>query len=151
MLKLTKKADYGMMAMHYLAQHADEGPHSARDIAESYSIPFPILAKTLQQLARAQLIASQHGSAGGYVLSRPAHTISTLDIISAFDGPPVITSCATLHGRCDMANHCKVKEPLLRVNESIRGLLCRITVADLIDTPNRSQQAIDKTLISILH
>ncbi len=102
MLRLTKRADYGMMAMRYLAKHADEGPRSARDIAESYSIPLPVLAKTLQMLARAELIASQQGAMGGYVLARSTQWISAFDIISAFDGPPVITSCTTVHGSCEM-------------------------------------------------
>ncbi len=133
LLKLTKRADYGMMAMRYLAEHADEGPHSTRDIAASNDIPYPVLAKTLQALARAQLITSQHGAMGGYVLARPAHTISTLDVISAFDGPLVITSCATLHGTCNIIGRCTVKEPLSRVNNSIRHLLDSITIADLTD------------------
>ncbi len=133
MLKLTKRADYGMMAMRYLAEHADDGrAHSARDIADAYNIPLPVLAKTLQQLARAELIASQHGAMGGYALARPARTISTLDVISAFDEPPVITSCTTVHGTCDMMHHCKVKEPLRRVNDGIRTLLTSISIADLM-------------------
>ncbi len=87
MLKLTKRADYGMMAMRYLAEHADDGrPHSARDIADAYNIPLPVLAKTLQTLTRARLVASRHGAMGGYALARSARTISTLDVISAFDG-----------------------------------------------------------------
>ena len=134
MLKLTKRADYGMMAMRYLAEHADDGrPHSARDIADAYNIPLPVLAKTLQALAKAELVASQHGALGGYALARPATTISTLEVIAAFDGPPAITSCATVHGVCEMANHCKVKEPLQRVNDGIRMLLTRISIAELAE------------------
>ncbi len=149
MLKLTKRADYGMMAMRYLAEHANNGPHSARDIAESYSIHLPVLAKTLQRLARAQLIASQHGAMGGYTLARPAHAISTFEVISAFDGPPVITSCATIHGSCEMANHCKIKEPLQRVNDGIRTLLASISIADLTKPTAHSHGA--EGLVSIVH
>ncbi len=150
MLKLTKRADYGMMAMRYLAEHADERrPHSARDIADAYNIPLPVLAKTLQRLARAELISSQHGAMGGYALARPAKAISTLDVISAFDGPPVITSCTTIHGSCEMMQHCLVKEPLQRVNESIRALLRNITVADLTNRSNSSELDRSERLVSI--
>ncbi len=150
MLKLTKRADYGMMAMRYLAEHADQGPHSARDIAESYSIPLPVLAKTLQRLARAELIASQHGAAGGYMLARPAHAISTFEVISAFDGPPVITSCTTVHGSCEMAGHCKIKEPLQRVNDGIRTLLTSISIADLTKTMETTHSHEAGGLVSIV-
>ncbi len=153
MLKLTKRADYGMMAMHYLAEHTDDGrPHSARDISDAYSIPLPVLAKTLQRLARAELISSQHGATGGYTLARPAGHISTLDVISAFDGPPAITSCTTIHGkRCEIVERCMVKEPLRRVNDGIKHLLSGISIADLT-TPLRNPGSLhDEQLVTITY
>ncbi len=140
MLRLTKRADYGMMAMRYLAEHAeDHKAHSARDIADAYKIPLPVLAKTLQALAKAELVASQHGAMGGYALARPATTISTLEVIAAFDGPPTITSCVTLHGSCEMVHHCNVKEPLRRVNERIRSVLGSISIAELAETVHQAE------------
>ncbi len=134
MLRLTKKEDYGMLAMSYLAEHAGDGRiHSARDIAVASRIPLPVLAKTLQALARADLIASQYGATGGYTLARPASTISPLEVIAAFDGPPVITSCATVNGTCEMIHHCIIKEPLRRVNDRIRNVLGSISIAELVD------------------
>ncbi|HYV74054.1 MAG TPA: Rrf2 family transcriptional regulator, partial [Candidatus Binatia bacterium] len=59
MLKLTKKADYGLIAMRHLAQHADLGACSAKDLAEMYSIPQEALAKILQRLAKAKLLTAQ--------------------------------------------------------------------------------------------
>ncbi len=153
MLKLTKRADYGMMAMRYLAEHAYDGkPHSARDISDAYNIPLPVLAKTLQRLARAELISSQHGATGGYTLARPAGNISTLDVISAFDGPPVITSCTTIHGKsCEIVEHCMVKEPLRRVNDGIKHLLSEISIADL-STPLRNTRSVyDERLVTITY
>ena len=61
MLKLTKKADYGLMAMKHLAEHAHNGACSAKDVAESYGIPPEVLAKILQRLTKAGLLHSQHG------------------------------------------------------------------------------------------
>lgn len=152
MLKLTKRADYGMLAMRYLAEHADDGRlHSARDISDAYNIPLPVLAKTLQRLARAELLSSQHGATGGYMLARSANRISAFDVISAFDGPPMITTCSTIHGRCEMIHHCTVKEPLQRVNESIRMLLCNITVADLAQTASADTAPLAEKLVSIVH
>ena len=53
MLRLTKKADYGLMALKYLAEQKDGSAHSAKDIAEAYHIPQQLLAKILQTLAKA--------------------------------------------------------------------------------------------------
>ena len=133
MLRLTKKADYGLMALKYLAEHPDLGARSAKDIAEAYHIPPPLLAKILQTLAKAGLLVSHAGTNGGYALARSAKQISAFEVIRAIDGPLFITSCITIHGACDLAGHCTIKEPLRKVNDSIKELLSGITINDLID------------------
>ncbi len=142
MLRLTKKADYGLMAMKYLAeQDGDCGAaHSAKDIAEAYHIPPQLLAKILQTLARAGLLVSHAGTNGGYALARPSSEMTAFEVIRAIDGPLFITSCITIHGACDLAGHCTIKEPLRKVNDSIKDLLNGIRIADLID-PSETQRA----------
>jgi len=95
MLKLTKKADYGLMAMKHLAEHVDHGACSAKDVAEAYGIPQEALAKILQRLAKVGLVRSQHGTHGGYTLTRDPKMISAFEVIKAIDGPLFITSCVT--------------------------------------------------------
>jgi len=75
LLKLTKKADYALMAMKHLAEHPSANSRSAKDVADAFGIPPEALAKILQRLAKAGLLHSQHGINGGYTLARPAHTI----------------------------------------------------------------------------
>jgi len=131
MLKLTKKADYGLIAMRHLAEHADRGALSAKDLADSYGIPQEALAKILQRLARAKLLVSQHGIRGGYTLARDAHEISAFDVIRAVEGPLFMTSCVTVHGECEQVDRCTVKEPLRRVSQSIEEVLSRITIGEM--------------------
>jgi Rrf2 family protein len=71
-LKLSKKADYGLIALKHLAMHYGEESFSASDIAEAYGISTPLMAKVLQKLARGGLVAARHGSSGGYTLAREA-------------------------------------------------------------------------------
>jgi len=61
--------------------------------------------------------------AGGYLLAKEPAKISALEVITAIDGPVLITSCVTSHGNCDATDRCSIKEPLQRVNESILGVL----------------------------
>src|SRR5213078_2882617 len=131
MLKLTKKADYGLMAMRHLAEHGHGAVCSAKDVAESYGIPQEALAKILQRLVKAGLLISQHGTNGGYTLARGPETISAFDVIRAIDGPLFITSCVTVRGECDQSDRCNIREPLRRVNHSIEELLRRITIPEL--------------------
>src|SRR5262245_27532938 len=133
MLKLTKKADYGLMAMKHLAEHAHEGSCSAKDISESYGIPQEALAKILQRLAKAGLLHARHGINGGYTLARDAAKISAFEVIQAIDGPLFITSCITVRGECDQTDRCTIREPLRKVNHSIEEVLRRITISEMRD------------------
>jgi Rrf2 family protein len=133
MLRLTKKADYGLMALKYLAEQTDGSAHSAKDIAEAYHIPPQLLAKILQTLAKAGLLVSHAGTNGGYALSRASTEITAFEVIRAIDGPLFITSCITIHGACDLLGHCTIKEPLRKVNDSIKDLLNGICIADLVE------------------
>lgn len=136
MLRLTKKADYGLMALKYLAEQPQAVALSAKEIAEAYHIPPPLLAKILQTLARAGILVSSAGTHGGYALARDAREISAFEVIRAIDGPLFITSCITIHGTCDLAGHCTIKEPLRKVNDSIKELLSGIRISDLAERPD---------------
>ena len=132
MLKLTKKADYGLIALRHLA--ARGGTASAKDIADSYRVPLPLLSKVLQKLVRSGLLMSEQGVNGGYRLARAAGDISTLEVIRAIDGPIILTQCFTEHAEpveCVQSEMCPVREPLRKVHEGILRLLNGISVADL--------------------
>lgn len=133
MLRLTKKADYGLMALKYLAEHPGQASLSAKDIAEAYRIPPQLLAKILQQLAREGLLQSHAGMNGGYTLARNPDSITAFEVIRIIDGPLFITSCVTDSGTCDLTNSCTIKEPLARVNESISEVLKKIRISDLVE------------------
>jgi Rrf2 family protein len=133
MLKLTKKADYGLMAMKHLAEHADHGSCSAKDVADAYGIPQEALAKILQRLVKAGLLHSQHGTNGGYTLARDPASISAFEVIGAIDGPLFITSCVTVRGECDQSDRCNVRGPLRRVSHGIEELLRSITIKEMKD------------------
>ncbi len=138
MLKLSKKADYGLIAVKHLAIYGAEGACSAADIAEKYGISTPLMAKILQKLARHRLVTARHGSSGGYQLARDPSTITALEVISAIDGPLVITSCVTSRGECYQTPTCTVREPLRRVNESILQVLSAVTISQMSEEPSGS-------------
>jgi len=133
MLRLSKKADYGLMAMKHLAERAPEGACSAKDVADAYAIPQELLAKVLQRLVKAGLLHSQHGTNGGYTLARDAAKITAYEVIRAIDGPLFITSCITVRGECGQSEHCTIREPLRRVNQSIEDVLRSITISAMKD------------------
>jgi Rrf2 family protein len=133
MLKLTKKADYGLIALKYLAEHPEKSALSAKDVADTYGIPAQLLAKILQRLTKTGLLRSQAGMNGGYALARDAREISAYEVILAIDGPFFITSCTKGSKGCELTPNCTIKEPLARVNETIAGVLKSISIHDLAE------------------
>jgi Rrf2 family protein len=133
-LKLTKKADYGLIALRHLAS-VPAGTASAKEIADAYRLPLPLLAKVLQKLTKARVLVSLAGTNGGYKLAREARSISALEVVRAIDGPVILTHCFTEHGTCEQSENCTVREPLRRVHEAILELLNRFTITDLAETP----------------
>jgi Rrf2 family protein len=131
MLRLSKKADYALMAMAHLARKP--GSSSAREIAELYGIPTELLAKVLQRLTQRGLLTSLQGTRGGYQLSRPPVSISLADVIHAIDGPVAVTACSSHAGRCGQFDTCTVRNPLRRIREIIVSALSGTSVLELAD------------------
>ena len=143
MLRLSKKADYALMAMKHLATHADRASASAREIAEQYDIPAELMAKVLQRLARRGLVLSLQGTRGGYRLARPTTQISVADIIQAIDGPLTVTACSTDDENCGQYSKCNIRDPLWRIKDRIVSALATCSLEemsadaplDAVDTP----------------
>jgi len=133
MLKLTRRADYGLIALKHLAVHRQKGSASAKEIAGFYRIPLPLLSKVLQQLGRSGFVTAEQGTRGGYRLARDPRTINALEVIRAIDGPIILTSCLTEDGDCDHTERCTVREPLRKIHEGILGLLSGITITDMTE------------------
>ncbi|HVG70546.1 MAG TPA: Rrf2 family transcriptional regulator [Vicinamibacterales bacterium] len=143
MLRLSKKADYALIAMKHLALNATRAEArvreggagapsaSAREIAEQYDIPIELLAKVLQRLVRTGLLASTQGTRGGYTLSRPPKSISVVDVIQAIDGPFTVTACSTEKHDCEQYSKCSVRDPLWQIRERIVAALGTVTLSEM--------------------
>jgi Rrf2 family protein len=137
MLRLSKKADYALIAMKHLAVRGDRtaGSSSAREIAEQYDIPIELMAKVLQRLVRRGLLQSHQGTHGGYQLARGPAQISVADVIQAIEGPVTVTACTTDEGQCEQFSKCNVRDPLFKVRERILAALGECTIAELAADP----------------
>ena len=119
MLRLSKKAEYALMALKDLASRPEAEAASAREIAGRYGIPIELMAKVLQRLVRQDLLASHHGTRGGYQLSRSARLISVADVIEAIDGPVMVTACTSADDDCEQYATCNIRDPLWRIKDQI--------------------------------
>ena len=135
MLRFTKRADYGLMAIHFIASHGDEGAVSAKRIAEEFHIPPERLAKILQQLAKKKLITSHNGPKGGYVLTRRPGAITVGQVVRALEGPLSVVSCMTEHDDCPQFARCNLRGPVQKIQASITHVLDSMTLEELAAEP----------------
>jgi Rrf2 family protein len=132
MLRLSKKADYALIAMKHLAHKAPGGTSaSAREIAEQYDIPIELMAKVLQRLVRTGLLVSTQGTRGGYMLGRHSAAISVADVIQAIDGPLTVTACSTGKSDCEQYSKCNIRDALWQIRERIVAALGTVSLASM--------------------
>ena len=131
MLRLSKKADYALIAMKHLAEKGGVPSTSAREIAEQYDIPIELMAKVLQRLVRTGLLVSTQGTRGGYALSRASASITVADVIQAIDGPVSVTACGSEPVSCEQYAKCSIRDPLWRIKDRILAALATCTIEEL--------------------
>jgi Rrf2 family protein len=142
MLRLTKKADYSLIALKHFAARQREAHEtvSAKEVSESCGIPLPLLSKLLQKLGKAGFLVSEYGTNGGYRLAKDPRQISALEVIRAIDGPVVLANCFTETAYCDHSSRCTVRRPLRRIHEAILRLLQSVSIQDLVQDSEDDRQ-----------
>lgn len=133
MLRLSKKADYALMALKELASKPAGTSSSAREIAARFDIPIELMAKVLQRLSKRGLLVSHQGTHGGYRLSRPSDRISVADAIEAIDGPITVTACSDIDESCEQYAKCNVRNPLWQLRNRIVASIASFTLKELVD------------------
>ena len=133
MVRLSKKAEYGLIAIRHIASHRGEVV-TAKEISEAYRIPFELLAKVLQRLAKAGLVVSHQGVHGGYTLARPPDEVRVAAIINAVEGSqPVIAQCLSQGpDSCEVFSVCTIKSPLTKVQANIDRAFYDMTLSEIV-------------------
>ena len=129
MLKITRKVEYALIAVRHLKENS-ENLITANEISSSYGIPKEILAKTLQKLAKKNIIKSVKGPYGGYKAMDKSSSTTLNDFFEILEGPTAIMDCYFDSG-CDHLTSCNIRTPINKINDSIRNLFEKLTLADI--------------------
>ena len=151
MLSLSKKTDYALLALSYLTEVGAGRAANTREIAEKYDIPVELLAKILQRLAKAGLVASTAGPTGGYRLARTPESISVGAVIETVEGTPAIAQCFRVDGHaCEQHVKCTIRHPLERINTRILEMLDLISLAEIARDDHTAADAAAKSRRELL-
>ncbi len=86
-MRISSRGEYGLLALIDIARHSGSGPVQVLQISERQGIPKQYLDQLMLALKNARLVASVRGRQGGYVLAKPASSITLFEIVSALEGP----------------------------------------------------------------
>jgi len=132
MIRVSKRTDYGFLAIQHLMTTPSGEYRSAREIAARHNIPPALMAKLLQRLARKGLVASHHGIKGGYQIARPASQITLREVVEALEGPVKTADCRHASPEeCRSDGSCEACRPGRAVQRKIAEVLERTTLRDL--------------------
>jgi Rrf2 family transcriptional regulator, iron-sulfur cluster assembly transcription factor len=129
---ISSTSDYALRAVLVLAQAESGSPMRADEIARATGSPANYLAKTLNALAKAGIVASARGPRGGFVLAVAADELTLAHIVDCFDEARPNTRCLLGTRQCDARHPCRAHDRWTGVQAARRAALADTTVADLL-------------------
>ena len=129
MLKLTRKLEYALIALRHMQMKGDM-LSTTKEIAEMYTIPRELLAKTLQQMARLEYINAVQGPKGGYHIHKTLKKINLTQFVEAMEGPLEMVEC-NINSDCIQLNTCNIRMPINKINQNIRSIFNNINITDI--------------------
>jgi len=133
MVRFTKKIEYALIALRYI-KNAENERITAKRIANTYNMPFELLAKILQKLKKENILESNQGVNGGYKLLKPLNTISLSGLIDIIEGKMAIVECLQESDKidCDISDNCNIRIPINKMQNEIQTILKNKMVSDFI-------------------
>ena len=135
MLKISRVTDYGLLATAYLARKHGE-VIAAREIAEFYHLPLPMITKVLKTLNHGSIVNSHRGVGGGYSFDADAESVTLGDLLDALEGPWDLVGCESLddagHAVCSIRVACPSRRFMSGINRAIKLAFDRVTLGDLM-------------------
>ena len=135
MFQLSKKVEYGLIAMRHMAVGSQGQTHSAKEIADKYHISYELLAKVMQKLVRKGFISSYQGVHGGYILARNPSDLKVSAIINAIEEKATVTiiQCeAEGPEDCIIHTTCTIKDPLVKLQLNINRMFESLTIMEMV-------------------
>lgn len=140
MMIYSRSCEYALRALTYLATLEDQRMATVKEISEQEQLPKQFLAKLLQAMARAGIVASVKGPGGGFALASPPDEITLYDVVSCIDGTVEFDRCAVGLVECNDQAPCPLHDQWKVLRESIKLYLLRNNLATLRDALNRKRQ-----------
>ena len=130
MLKLTRKVEYSLIALRHMQGKSIDAISSTKEIANHYNIPLEILAKTLQHMAKENIIEAINGRRGGYRIKAKLNNINLVEFFEKVEGPLGLSDCF-YDTNCMQIKFCNIRTPIQRINNNMINMFRNMSVQDV--------------------
>ena len=127
-MRVSRKVDYALRAMGYLAAMPRERITLVSEIAETQDIPKDFLSKILKDLVNRGLLRSHLGPGGGYSLARSAREITFLQVHEAIEGSLLVMDCGQGQDVCSKLDGCTQLPIWRHLERAIHDVLDQVTI-----------------------
>jgi Rrf2 family protein len=131
MMELTRKGEYAIRGIVYLAKQPPGKVVLVSEVAEVTGVSQTFLAKIFQNFAKLGLVNSFRGTGGGFLLGRPAARITLRQVVEAVEGSIIPNRCLSEEGSCNRETECTVHPIWRKVQVEIAAILDSVTLEDL--------------------
>jgi Rrf2 family protein len=132
---LSKKTQYALQALSYMAGKSTDAPILIAEIAEQKKIPLKFLENILLALKKAGFLESKKGKHGGYLFALPPEKIKLSAIFRSIEGHIALLPCVSLnfYKKCETCNEkkCGINKVMIEVRDNTLAILDKKTVSDL--------------------
>ncbi len=132
MLKVSRKFEYGLHAIVYLARKEAGSVVTVKEMAAEIGFSQEFMAKAMQNLKRAGLAVSVQGVKGGYMLAKSPEEITVSDVGRATEGNPHLMRCSVESGKCEIVSKCTHRGYMFMLEKKIDLLMASTTVSTLL-------------------
>ena len=130
MLRLSKRVEYGLVALQHLARNGEVA--TVREISDENNISYDLLAKIMQDLKKDGMVVSSQGMRGGYALMLAPAQITVSRVMDALEEQNTITECTSDHESCTREGTCTIRGPMHKLQEQVEQVLNSVTIAQLL-------------------
>ena len=127
---ITRRSDYAMRVFRVLK---DGKIHNVREICEKEDIPKAFAYKILRELELADLVKSERGNRGGYLLNGDLDKITLYDVVSITEGDLAILHC--MKDECTRNPEgmpCKVHNEIERIQNILIDEMKKKSISEIM-------------------
>ncbi len=136
MNRIHRKVEYALIALKHMRSKSPGEKTTVKEIAGIYGCPADVTARVLQALANQDVLISEQGAHGGYMIAKDLSRVTFYELLEMTLGPLGVAKC--LHeseeGACDLRQTCNIVSPIQQLNRKLMDFYRSLTLSELFES-----------------